>query len=115
MPSPTQLRGGRAEQRAVFYLRRNGFAIMEQHLTSRFGEIDILAMKDSSIYIVEVKYRTKERAWPIELTITTGKMRRLVLTFEAWVQEHPEYRDARLRMLWLFLTPSTIRLVEMKG
>ena len=112
MPSPTQRRGGRAELRAVFYLRRHGYTIIAQHITSRFGEIDIICKKDETIYVVEVKYRRKNDDWPIELAMTEGKVRRMVLTYQAYAQETKQLFTPNLACLWLLLSPDTIRVIS---
>lgn len=49
---------GRAgEDIAANYLIQNGFLIVDRNFYSRFGEIDIIASKDSDIIFVEVKLR----------------------------------------------------------
>lgn len=108
MPSPTQFRGGRAEQRAVFYLMRNGYTIMGQHITSRFGEIDIIAEKDSCIYLVEVKSRKPNTHWPIELSMTQEKINRMILTF----QSHQKDLHPTIHCLWLLIEGQTIREIH---
>ena len=112
MPSPTQLRGGRAEQRAVFYLQRHGYRILDRHYTSRYGEIDILAEKAGTPYIVEVKYRSHEGAWPIELAMTQRKIERLLLTYTYWLEQQQK-KHPPPRMIWLLITPATIRHIDL--
>lgn len=109
MPSPTQRRGGRAELRAVFYLRRHGYTILAQHVTSRFGEIDLICKKAETVYLVEVKYRRTNSSWPIELSMTEGKVRRMVLTYQAYTTSHKLPFDVSLACLWLLISPTTIR------
>lgn len=49
--------GSDYENIACDYLRDNGYLILENNYHCRFGEIDIIAMKDAIIIFVEVKYR----------------------------------------------------------
>lgn len=42
------------------YLRDNGFKIITSNYSCRFGEIDIIAMKDDIIGFVEVKTRAQD-------------------------------------------------------
>lgn len=42
------------------YLRDNGFKIISSNYSCRFGEIDIIAMKDDIIGFVEVKTRAQD-------------------------------------------------------
>lgn len=46
------------EQKAVAYLHKNGYSILECNFRNRSGEIDIIAQKNGYICFVEVKYRT---------------------------------------------------------
>ena len=50
--------GKYGEQTAVRYLMRSGYAILERNFRCRFGEIDIVAMKENVICFVEVKTRS---------------------------------------------------------
>ena len=48
-------KGNLAEERAVNFLYENGFTILDRNYYSRFGEIDIIAFKDSVLHFIEVK------------------------------------------------------------
>lgn len=54
---PEKILGILGELRATDYLKKNGFRILEKNFRCRFGEIDIIAEKNSSIHFVEVKTR----------------------------------------------------------
>ena len=41
------------------YLEQQGYKILEKNFRCKIGEIDLIAMKDSYLVFVEVKYRTK--------------------------------------------------------
>lgn len=78
--------GDAAEQRAVEFLRDNGFRIVDRNVSSRFGEIDILAMKGEVLHIVEVKSAPSfEQA---ANNITAQKVRRILMTAEAYMKKH---------------------------
>jgi len=84
--------GGRGEQLAAAYLRRQGYRILARNLRNNFGEIDILgqAPDGRTIVVVEVKSgatatannpgaRGKgETAIPPEQHVNRAKQRRLV-------------------------------------
>ncbi len=48
-------KGFLGEERAVSYLLSQGFKILERNLKERYGEVDILALKDETFHFVEVK------------------------------------------------------------
>ncbi len=47
--------GALGERAAAKYLRHNGFSIIERNMTRKIGEIDIVAKKNKTLHIVEVK------------------------------------------------------------
>lgn len=46
------------EQRAVDYLKNNGFTIVKKNFRAYAGEIDIIAKKHDCLYFIEVKTRS---------------------------------------------------------
>ncbi|GAB4219436.1 MAG: YraN family protein [Candidatus Microgenomates bacterium] len=46
------------EQTACNYLQNNGFKIIKRNFQTRFGEIDIIAEKNNTLYFIEVKTRS---------------------------------------------------------
>ncbi|MBI5467138.1 MAG: YraN family protein [Candidatus Kerfeldbacteria bacterium] len=57
MPSARQRRGTAAEDQAAAFLQQKSYRIIDRHVTSRYGEIDILAADGETIVAVEVKAR----------------------------------------------------------
>ncbi len=51
----SRAKGNIAEDLACIFLDENGFTILERNFYSRFGEIDIIALKDDVLHFVEVK------------------------------------------------------------
>ena len=52
---------GRAgERKALRYLRRNGYKILESNYKNPFGEVDVIAAKDDTVAFIEVKTRLNE-------------------------------------------------------
>ncbi|MEJ2468452.1 MAG: YraN family protein [Campylobacterales bacterium] len=78
--------GDAAEQKAVEFLRTEGFRIVDRNVSSRFGEIDILAMRDDVLHVIEVKSApTYEQA---ANNITPAKIRKILMTAEAYMKKH---------------------------
>ena len=78
--------GDAAEQRAVAFLRAEGFRIVDRNVSSRFGEIDIIAMKGDVLHIIEVKSApTFEQAAG---NITPAKVRKILMTAETYMKKH---------------------------
>jgi putative endonuclease len=78
--------GDAAEQKAVEFLRTEGFRIVDRNVSSRFGEIDILAMRDDVLHVIEVKSApTYEQA---ANNITPAKIRKILMTAESYMKKH---------------------------
>jgi putative endonuclease len=93
--------GALGEQVAVTYLKQLGFTIVEQNFLKKWGEIDIIAKRDTDIHFVEVKtvsYETKESlqravshgTWRPEENVTPQKIHKLNRVIETWIEEQPQ-------------------------
>lgn len=78
--------GDAAEERAAAFLRSEGFRIVDRNVSSRFGEIDILAMRGDVLHVVEVKSApTFDQA---AANITPAKIRKILMTAETYMKKH---------------------------
>jgi predicted AAA+ superfamily ATPase len=57
MQNKHQKFGEKSENLAVWYLKKNGYKILEQNYRNRMGEIDIIAKEKKTLVFVEVKSR----------------------------------------------------------
>lgn len=72
--------GTKYEERAAEYLCMHGYEIIKRNYRNSYGEIDILARKDSVLIFVEVKYRsTKSCGDPLE-AVDKRKQKRISRT-----------------------------------
>lgn len=70
------------ENRACEFLLNNGFEIIERNFYSRFGEIDIIAIKEGVLHFVEVK--GSERYESV-YAITSKKLAKIVKTIKFYL------------------------------
>lgn len=80
--------GRQAEAAASEYLRRQGFKIVEQNWRTRWCEIDIVAMKNKTVYFVEVKYRRGSAQGSGLEYIMRRKLEQMQFAAELWVRDH---------------------------
>jgi putative endonuclease len=76
--------GSIAEDRAVEFLEDMGFEILDRNFYSRFGEIDIVALRDKTLRFIEVKSGKGE---PI-FNITPTKLSKIKKTSEFYINQN---------------------------
>ena len=89
-------RGARAERAAARHLRRHGYRILQQNLNLRYGEIDILALNEGFLVIVEVRSHKLGGLRPRE-TISRDKLCRLRRLADQ-VHKRPKFRKLPVRI-----------------
>ena len=72
----TGAKGQRAEAAAARYLRRQGYRLLGQNVRRRYGEMDILALHQGWLVVVEVRSRGAGSP-PPHATLSRDKRRRL--------------------------------------
>lgn len=81
----SKAKGNIAEERACEYLRVRGYRIIDRNVYNRFGEIDIIVLKDNVLHFVEVKSGvTYESAVH---NITRSKLQKLTRTLQTYLQQ----------------------------
>ena len=81
-----RLLGDKGERAAARYLRKQGFRILQRQHTSRWGELDLIALDGDCVVFVEVKTRRSTSAGdPVE-AVTHEKQRRLTQQALAWLK-----------------------------
>ena len=77
MQNKHQKFGEKSENLAAWYLKQNGYKIIEQNYRNRMGEIDIIAKEKKTIVFVEVKSRRSIRYGNPKLAVTPKKQRKI--------------------------------------
>jgi len=81
----SRAKGNIAEQKACDFLFDNGYTIIERNFYSRFGEIDIIVVKDEVLHFVEVKSGDDyEKAIQ---NITKTKLKKLIKTGDIYMKK----------------------------
>jgi uncharacterized protein (TIGR00252 family) len=79
--------GRTAETRAAEFLVAKGCRILDQNWRTRWCEIDIVAMRDKTVFFCEVKYRLHNRQGSGLDYITPKKLQQMRFAAEMWVTE----------------------------
>ncbi len=77
MPNNRQKLGQTGESLAAWYLKKNGYKIIEQNYRTPLGEIDIIAREKKIIVFVEVKSRRSNRFGNPKWAVTPQKQRKI--------------------------------------
>ena len=104
----SRAKGNIAEEKGVEYLLQNGFRVVERNFYSRFGEIDIIAIKDGVLHFIEVK-----SALDYEVAInniTKTKLSRIIKTAQIYMKKNS--LDIDFSIDALIITPNGIDLIE---
>jgi putative endonuclease len=83
--------GDRGEDIACFYLEKHGFFIQERKHLRKWGEIDIIAVKDNKLHFIEVKSvidRGISEGYRPEENVTNLKQRKLRRVIQTYLNEH---------------------------
>ena len=104
----SRAKGDIAEERAVTFLCENGFEVVERNFYSRFGEIDIIAYKESVLHFVEVK--SGEDYEKAIQNITPAKLSKLIKTANVYMKKKAFAGDYIFDAL--VVTPNEIAIIE---
>lgn len=81
------------EDLACEYLQNHQYKIVERNFQKRYGELDIIAIKDKTLIFVEVKTRIGRKFGLPEESVTPRKLREVVQTAHYYKLLHPELPD----------------------
>ena len=85
--NPQEL-GAAAETRVLNLLIRKGWHLLDRNWSCRWGELDLLVIKDRQLLLVEVKGR-RSPSWGAR-SVVPDKRRRLGRTISCWRALHPQ-------------------------
>ena len=75
-------------------LEKKGYAILERNFRKKYGEVDIIAIKNNTLVFIEVKTRTSNQfGEPIE-SITPWKLKSLIQTAYLYKAFHPKLPES---------------------
>ncbi len=100
--------GRAAETAAAHYLKKQGYKIVQQNWRTRWCEIDIVAQKSGTTYLVEVKYRSTDTQGSGFDYITARKLQQMHVAAEFWRASQTADGDCRLSAIELTGNPPQV-------
>ena len=94
--------GNFGEEKAVQFLRRKGYRILERNFSCKFGEVDIIAQKGSYIVFVEVKLRKNSSFAEAREFVTASKQRRIISSAVIWLSRTSSQLQPRFDVIEIY-------------
>ncbi len=85
--------GDWGEEKACMLLKQCGYAVIVQNYHSRFGEIDIIAVREKTLFFIEVKTRSKTEYGSANEVISKSKQNKIIKTALIFLQKNTDYAD----------------------
>lgn len=92
----TTATGRKAETIAAAYLQRQGCEIIQQNWRTRWCEIDVVALRNNTLYFCEVKYRSTAYQGRGLDYITPAKLKQMYFAAQNWIHAHHWQGDSQL-------------------
>jgi len=107
--------GKAGEQIAVDFLLKNGYKIHCQNYRYLKSEIDIIAQKDDVLAIVEVRARSNDQIIPIADTITSKKIKLLVVGANQYITENNLDFEARFDVITILKNKKIFKIEHLES
>src|SRR5579872_3255898 len=91
--------GEKGEKLAADWLTANGFQILHRNWRHGRYEMDLIAGKEDTIHIVEVKCRRSNAYGPPELRVDRKKIGHLLRGAQGWLFNHPGHTHIQYDVL----------------
>jgi putative endonuclease len=102
MPRTTARRQGDwAEQRVLRILQQQAWRLLARQWSCRWGELDLVLVKDARLLLVEVKGRRRcgLDGWGVG-AVRRGKRQRLERAWACWLEVHPGWAEHSVELVF---------------
>lgn len=105
--------GKNAEDFTASYLASKGYRIIEKNFHSRFGEIDLIALRNNKLIFIEVKARMSDKFGLPEEAVTPAKIWKISRTGEYYSLLHPVLpKSLRIEVVSLIIEDGKVKKVK---
>ncbi|MCK5813734.1 MAG: YraN family protein [Cocleimonas sp.] len=81
-------KGAQSEQLACDYLQAKGLQLIQRNFSSRYGEIDLIMLDNSTVVFIEVRYRKNRNFGGAFASVTPTKQQRIIKTALYYQQQN---------------------------
>lgn len=104
--------GKEQEKRAEQWLEENGYVILQRNFYCRYGEIDLIAWKESYLVFIEVKYRSNEKKGLPEESVNAKKRKQLEKVAMFYLMKSGLSEDTPCRFDVVAILENKIKIIE---
>jgi len=107
--------GQTGEEKAINYLKKNGYDILDRNFRTKYGEIDIIAKNKNEIVFIEVKTRTSVNSLfgPAEFSIDSAKQQKLTKMALQFIKlKGKDFINKPLRFDVVIVYPNDIKIIK---
>lgn len=97
--------GRLGEQIAADYLRARGYQVVEANWRGRGGELDLVAINNGTVVLVEVRSRSTTTGSTAVESVGRDKQRRLLRAAEEYLARYAPNAPARIDVITVYLAP----------
>lgn len=91
--------GKEGELEAIAWLKKQGYQIIQTNWRWHHYELDIIAMQEQELVVIEVKTRSSGFLLAPEQAVTKGKIKRIVSATDAYVRYKGLNSDVRFDLI----------------
>ncbi|WP_350284503.1 YraN family protein [uncultured Croceitalea sp.] len=107
--------GKLGEEKAAAFLQNQGYTVQYRNYRYLKGEIDIIAQKEKTLAIVEVKSRSSDYIEPVAETVNQKKINLLVATADHFVQHNDLDVEVRFDIITVLKKGSGYEIEHLEG
>jgi len=95
--------GNEGENRAIYYLEKKGYQVLEKNYRFKRAEIDIIVSKENVLVFVEVKTRRTLKFGLPEESVNSKKSKNVIAAAENYIHETGWEKDIRFDVISIAL------------
>jgi putative endonuclease len=105
--------GDKGEALAIQFFEERAYTILEKNWRHSRYELDLIASKNNTLHIIEVKTRTSTFFGAPHEGVTDKKFEKILKGAEAYLYEHPQWTKVQYDVLAIFLPKNGVAQFEL--
>jgi putative endonuclease len=111
----TRTKGAESESMAVEFLEKNGYRILDRNWYNQHHELDIIAIKDNVIAIVEVRSLFNNYFQEPYQSVNKNKQRLIIMATNAYIRTHNIQEEVRFDIISIIRSKNGVQLEHIEN